>query len=938
MGIRVLRNEKDEWKIGPEVEKVINKYTKEMWGTKDKLIEEIAVPEDWKQKAEREKEIDQILNAELGIGEMDRAIKKLKRKKTPGEDLVAKEIFMAMSREEREKVLKMLEICRMKSEFPKGWKETELRWIYKKADPTRIKNYRPIALTDTLYKIYTRIMTERLERAVEKFGLITEVQQGFRSDRSCLAAVMTMSIIMARRLEKTKEKPFYVAYIDISKAFDTVSHEQLWKILEKTGIKGTWLDNLKELYKNNFLRSFTPEGKTSKIRMERGIRQGCPLSPLLFALYVNPIAMAMEKINKKKDKEPAMLMYADDMVVWGDTEEEIKEKLETAMTTMQSLGLQMSTEKTELQHNKWTIPSKEGGALRLEVNGKETEIEYQPVNKPIRYLGIWSTATMETERGLELLKDKMEERLNRVKGTKSNPCTKVNLIKSRIISTWNYTTAIQDIERTEIKKWEEAFYEAIAVGEFHRVRKQMVYESRQKAGFGMTKLSEEYDINRLRTISQIMEAGERIKGRGQTPWAQKLLLEELSKSQPGRKPCLRVIEEMQGLLKNLDLTMEKTEEKYKRWSEQDQIQTIQEEKEHRNSPICNITREIGGIKLPAHLIDYYEMHKEELEPGQEGWEKALEKQREKQNQVEVMKEKGQIVEASTGIRLKPSTIRNLERLTGTKVAEWGVSIENRSTENLLNNNMILEKQQNRNQIILINRTNPMSLRQTMKMKGVKEEETEIIVREALNQGAMVLILEKGNTKRRTDYMIYEKAKLSNLVGLENPYSQRKRARFPEDTEELQVAIMSTTKTTLHERVIAEITRTSDREINNMYTPTVEEDEQNTEWTCPLCKKKGEKINEFGICREKNCMGIRTQRSFRNRTEVGIRKAETVLLGKQHTLKEGCKTRTFWSDGSGRRAMKTKVQTTGWGLVECKQHLTKEGFIEISKEKEWKGRS
>ena len=68
-------------------------------------------------------------------------------------------------------------------------------------------------------------------------------------------------------------------------------------------------------------------------------------------------------------------------------------------------------------------------------------------------------------------------------------------------------------------------------------RKDMVYELKDRAGMGMVKLEEEYQRNRLRTIKQIMEAGERMKGRGQVPWAQKLLLEEINETQP----CMKVI-------------------------------------------------------------------------------------------------------------------------------------------------------------------------------------------------------------------------------------------------------------------------------------------------------------------------------------------------------------------------------------------------------------
>ena len=64
--------------------------------------------------------------------------------------------------------------------------------------------------------------------------------------------------------------------------------------------------------------------------MKRGIRQGCPLSPVLFALYIQPIAEALQELMQKKNLykvgKPNMLFYADDMVLWGTTKEELQQE------------------------------------------------------------------------------------------------------------------------------------------------------------------------------------------------------------------------------------------------------------------------------------------------------------------------------------------------------------------------------------------------------------------------------------------------------------------------------------------------------------------------------------------------------------------------------------------------------------------------------------
>ena len=93
-------------------------------------------------------------------------------------------------------------------------------------------------------------------------------------------------------------------------------------------------------------------------------------------------------------------------------------------------------------------------------------------------------------------------------------------------------------------------------------------------------------------------------------------------------------------------------------------------------------------------------------------------------------------------------------------------------------------------------------------------------------------------------------------------------------------------------------------INNMYEATEEQPAKS--WICPLCKKEGERINEFGICRNQQCMGVRTERSFRSRAEEDRRKAETIVIGGQYEKQEGKVTRVFWSDGSGMGLMHNGV--------------------------------
>ena len=231
---------------------------------------------------------------------------------------------------------------------------------------------------------------------------------------------------------------------------------------------------MQELYSDNYIRSFTPYGKTAKTNMRRGIRQGCPLSPLLFAYYINPVAIEMEKINPRPGQEPAVLMYADDIVIWGETEKEMQLKLQKLHDTMQSLGLQMSFEKTELQCNKHTTRTETEDGIQIQTEEGNKQIPYQATDKPLRYLGYWTTTDLNTDHGIELMQEKMEEKLNQIRGKKMTPSARALLIRSKVVSIWNYTTAVQTVDESIIKKWNGKIYDTLTQGEFRKFRTDLV--------------------------------------------------------------------------------------------------------------------------------------------------------------------------------------------------------------------------------------------------------------------------------------------------------------------------------------------------------------------------------------------------------------------------------------------------------------------------------
>ena len=129
------------------------------------------------------------------------------------------------------------------------------------------------------------------------------------------------------------------------------------------------------------------------------------MSPVLFAIYMQYVTSALQRGNIHNRDEP-LLLYADDMVLWAETEEELIKKASIVHKALGELNLKINPSKTELQHNDFA-KSKVGQFLTVgSESGRAVEIQYQPTTKPIRYLGAWTTCNKNTDYGLELLKEK----------------------------------------------------------------------------------------------------------------------------------------------------------------------------------------------------------------------------------------------------------------------------------------------------------------------------------------------------------------------------------------------------------------------------------------------------------------------------------------------------------------------------------------------------
>ena len=142
-------------------------------------------------------------------------------------------------------------------------------------------NHCRIALISHASKVMLKILQVRLQQYMN--GELPDVQVGIRKGRGTRDQIAHICWI----IEKAREfqKNIYFCFIDYAKAFDCVDHSKLWKILKEMGIPDHLTSLLRNLYAGQEATVRTGHGTTDWFQIQKGIRQGCILSPRLFNLY-----------------------------------------------------------------------------------------------------------------------------------------------------------------------------------------------------------------------------------------------------------------------------------------------------------------------------------------------------------------------------------------------------------------------------------------------------------------------------------------------------------------------------------------------------------------------------------------------------------------------------------------------------------------------------
>ena len=206
--------------------------------------------------------------------------------------------------------------------FPSFFKRSNIIPIFKSGDCNDFNKYRPISLTLQFSKILEKLFSNRLLSFCNKFNIINDEQFGFRKNISTLNSIEKLQKKVIESLDSNK---YCVGlFVDLKKAFDTVSHRILINKLDYYGIRGKPLDWLISYLNDRQQFVQYNESKSDIYNIYYGVPQGYILGPLLFSIFINDMILC--------SPENKFTLFADDtnVIISDKSSNNLNHKLQSA--------------------------------------------------------------------------------------------------------------------------------------------------------------------------------------------------------------------------------------------------------------------------------------------------------------------------------------------------------------------------------------------------------------------------------------------------------------------------------------------------------------------------------------------------------------------------------------------------------------------------------
>lgn len=233
--------------------------------------------------------------------------------------------------------------CLQRKEMPNKWLVSSLILLFKKGDKYDLKNYRPISLLCVFYKLYMGIIAKRIEKSLDSEQPVE--QAGFRRNYSTCDHIFVLKHLLNYSIEYNFDT--ILLFVDFEKAFDNILTEAILTTLEQANISNEYIQIVKNVYGRSEM-VITLEGRSEKIKLEKGLKQGDVTSSMLFNAVLEYMFRTLDWSHRGiniNGENLNHLRFADDVVIIGKDINEVTEMLKELVDAAIKVGLKINFSK-----------------------------------------------------------------------------------------------------------------------------------------------------------------------------------------------------------------------------------------------------------------------------------------------------------------------------------------------------------------------------------------------------------------------------------------------------------------------------------------------------------------------------------------------------------------------------------------------------------------
>ncbi len=301
--------------------------------------------------------------------ELGKAVERLSSGKAPGGDGIPSDILKSCKTSLLKHLHKLLCLCWVEGYIPQGMRDAKTITLYKnKGDRSDCNNYRGISLLSIVGKLFALVVLARLQRLANR--VYPESQCGFRAGRSTVDMIFSLRQLQEKCREQ--QQPLYIAFVDLTKAFDLVSRSGLFSLLKKIGCPPKLLELIVHFHKGMHSTLFFNGGTSKPFPVSSGVKQGCVLAPTLFGIFFSMVLRysyancdegvyirtktdgSLFNISRLRAKSKTKtilvceLLFADDAALVSHSETGLQQLIDRLSHGCKEFGLTISIKKTNI--------------------------------------------------------------------------------------------------------------------------------------------------------------------------------------------------------------------------------------------------------------------------------------------------------------------------------------------------------------------------------------------------------------------------------------------------------------------------------------------------------------------------------------------------------------------------------------------------------------